>query len=48
MSDVHDGAQKDPIDHVVLLLMENHSFDQMLGCLDAVHEGLDGVRNAAS
>ncbi|KAA1010717.1 phospholipase [Paraburkholderia panacisoli] len=48
MSDVHDGAQKDPIDHVVLLLMENHSFDQMLGCLDAVHAGLDGVRNAAS
>ncbi|CAB3777655.1 hypothetical protein LMG28614_00432 [Paraburkholderia ultramafica] len=48
MSDVHDGAQKDPIDHVVLLLMENHSFDQMLGCLDAVHDGLDGVRNAAA
>lgn len=41
-------AQNDPIRHVVLLLMENHSFDQMLGCLDEVHEGLDGVRNAAS
>jgi phospholipase C len=38
----------DPIEHVVLLLMENHSFDQMLGCLDEVHDGLDGVRNAAN
>ncbi|CAB3646502.1 hypothetical protein LMG22037_00637 [Paraburkholderia phenoliruptrix] len=41
-------AQNDPIRHVVVLLMENHSFDQMLGCLDEVHEGLDGIRNAAS
>lgn len=59
MSDVHGSeaaackvetmsARNDPIDHVVLLLMENHSFDQMLGCLDTVHDGLDGVRNAAS
>lgn len=48
MSDVEQNAQNDPIEHVVLLLMENHSFDQMLGCLDAVHEGLDGIRNAAS
>ena len=38
----------DQIEHVVLLLMENHSFDQMLGCLDEVHAGLDGIRNAAS
>ncbi|MBN3847602.1 phospholipase [Paraburkholderia sp. Ac-20342] len=48
MSDVQHSAQNDPIEHVVLLLMENHSFDQMLGCLDAVHDGLDGVRNAAT
>lgn len=60
MSDVHNGeaatsevnttdaAQKDHIEHVVLLLMENHSFDQMLGCLDKVHEGLDGIQNASS
>ncbi|CAB3784605.1 alkaline phosphatase family protein [Paraburkholderia caffeinilytica] len=41
-------APKDRIEHVVLLLMENHSFDQMLGCLDEVHTGLDGIRNAAS
>ena len=31
------------IRHVVLLMMENHSFDQMLGCLQEVHPGLDGV-----
>ncbi|MFM0155281.1 alkaline phosphatase family protein [Paraburkholderia sediminicola] len=42
------NAPKDQIEHVVLLLMENHSFDQMLGCLDEVHAGLDGIRNAAS
>ena len=41
-------AQNDPIRHVVVLLMENHSFDQMLGCLDEVHKDLDGVRNAAA
>ncbi|HEX4705366.1 MAG TPA: alkaline phosphatase family protein, partial [Pseudonocardiaceae bacterium] len=43
-----ESTAADPIDHVVLLLMENHSFDQMLGCLDAVHDGLDGVINAAT
>src|SRR4030081_3876131 len=42
------SAPADPIEHVVLLLMENHSFDQMLGCLDEVHPELDGVRNAAN
>ncbi|NML32454.1 alkaline phosphatase family protein [Paraburkholderia antibiotica] len=47
MSDVEQNTQEDPIKHVVLLLMENHSFDQMLGCLDVVHKDLDGVRNAA-
>jgi hypothetical protein len=31
----------------VLLMMENHSFDQMLGCLDEVHPDLDGIGNAA-
>lgn len=55
MSDVHNDVQNgdsaanntksDPIKHVVLLLMENHSFDQMLGSLDAVHEDLDGIKN---
>jgi phospholipase C len=33
----------DPIKHVVLLMMENHSFDQMLGCLQEVYPELDGV-----
>jgi len=36
----------DGIEHVVLLMMENHSFDQMLGILDEVHGDLDGVHNA--
>lgn len=33
----------DPIKHVVLLLFENHSFDQMLGCFKQVYPGLEGV-----
>jgi phospholipase C len=33
----------DPIKHVVLLLLENHSFDQMLGSLTAVYPSLEGV-----
>src|SRR6202023_3638341 len=33
----------DPIKHVVLLMMENHSFDQMLGCLQGIYPELDGV-----
>jgi phospholipase C len=33
----------DQIKHVVVLMMENHSFDQMLGSLSAVIPGLDGV-----
>jgi phospholipase C len=32
----------DPVKHVVLLMFENHSFDQMLGCFKEVY-GLDGV-----
>jgi phospholipase C len=31
------------IKHVVLLMMENHSFDQMLGCLQIEYPDLDGV-----
>jgi phospholipase C len=33
----------DPIRHVVVLILENHSFDQMLGCLKQVHPELEGV-----
>lgn len=33
----------DPIKHVVLLALENHSFDQMLGSLQTVFPELEGV-----
>jgi phospholipase C len=33
----------DPIKHVVLLMLENHSFDQMLGSLQSQYPDLDGV-----
>jgi phospholipase C len=33
----------DPIKHVVLLLLENRSFDQMLGCFQEVYPNLDGI-----
>jgi len=33
----------DPIRHVVLLALENHAFDQMLGCFKAIYPELDGV-----
>lgn len=35
--------QSDPIKHVVLLLMENRSFDQMLGCFKKVYPKLEGI-----
>jgi phospholipase C len=35
--------QSDPIRHVILLIMENRSFDHMLGGLATVIPGLDGV-----
>src|SRR5690348_5099271 len=36
-------AAIDEIKHVVVLILENHSFDQMLGSLKAVYPDLDGV-----
>jgi phospholipase C len=33
----------DPIRHVVVLALENHSFDQMLGCMKEIYPDLDGV-----
>ncbi len=33
----------DPIKHVVLLILENHSFDQMLGSLKEAYPELEGV-----
>src|SRR5215213_8012490 len=37
------GADKDPIKHVVVLMLENRSFDQMLGALQKVYPELDGT-----
>src|ERR1700736_5777165 len=37
------SAKTDGIEHVVLLLLENHSFDQMLGSLQQVFPEVDGV-----
>jgi phospholipase C len=37
------ATEKDPIRHVVMLMLENHSFDQMLGCFKQVYPDLDGV-----
>jgi phospholipase C len=34
---------RDPILHVVVLALENHSFDQMLGCMKAVYPTLEGI-----
>ena len=33
----------DPIKHVVVLILENHSFDQMLGCFKQVYPELEGI-----
>jgi phospholipase C len=33
----------DPIKHVVVLALENHSFDQMLGCMQELYPELEGV-----
>jgi phospholipase C len=40
------SAKTDGIKHVVLLLLENHSFDQMLGALQQVVPEVDGVTPA--
>ena len=33
----------DPIKHVIVLMLENHSFDQMLGCMKKVYPNLEGI-----
>lgn len=38
-----DVENDDPIRHVVVLMFENHSFDQMLGCFKSVYPQLEGV-----
>jgi phospholipase C len=40
-------AGNDRVKHVIVLALENHSFDQMLGCFKAVYPGLEGVNPAA-
>lgn len=37
------AANADPIRHVVVLMFENHSFDQMLGCFKSQYPELEGV-----
>ncbi len=41
-----DGTAS-PIQHVVVLMLENHSFDQMLGVYQSVYKDLDGIDPAA-
>jgi phospholipase C len=33
----------DPIEHVIVLMMENRSFDHMLGCMKQVYPALEGI-----
>ena len=40
-------ATRDPIRHVIVLMLENRSFDQMLGDLRRVRPDLDGIDRAA-
>ena len=35
--------EKDPIKHIILLILENHSFDRILGGMSEVCPGLNGV-----
>jgi phospholipase C len=37
------GSQDDPIEHVVVLMLENRSFDQMLGDFQRTYPTLDGI-----
>ncbi len=32
-----------PFDHIVVVMMENHSFDNLLGALSRTHPGADGL-----
>src|ERR1700687_1191990 len=41
---VNAVSHSDPIERVILLMLENHSFDQMLGSLASIYPDLDGVR----
>ncbi len=38
----------DPIEHVIVLMLENNSFDRMLGCMNTVYPNLEGVASDPS
>ena len=40
---VTNEGQPDPIRHVIQLILENRSFDQMLGCTKAIYPELEGI-----
>jgi phospholipase C len=42
-----NGTTPDPIKHVIVLFLENRSFDQMLGCFKEKYPELEGVDPAA-
>ena len=41
------NSQRDPIDHVIVLMLENRSFDQMLGDFQQLYATLDGIDPAS-
>jgi phospholipase C len=41
------SSQRDPIEHVVVLMLENRSFDQMLGDFQLLYPTLDGIDPAS-
>src|ERR1700685_956547 len=38
-----NAAPADPIQHVVVLMLENQSFDRVLGCMKAINPDINGV-----
>src|SRR6185295_14767451 len=47
MSEDAQTSDTHPIQHVVVLMLENHSFDQMLGDFQSKYKELDGIDPAA-
>src|SRR5438552_19065109 len=41
------NSQRDPIEHVIVLMLENRSFDQMLGDFQRLYPTLDGIDPAS-
>jgi phospholipase C len=40
-------AQNDPIKHIVVLMMENHSFDELLGWTKTLYPAIDSQRRSS-